>query len=101
MDLLPSTVSLELDQRLGDWWTLPWARLVEFRRSPGSSSISISRYPSRRRRREILLIQVDGPRISSDGPYEKIGMGNGRLRGAVQGLIDLGLIGPTRTSCPS
>jgi hypothetical protein len=46
------------------------------------------------------LIQVDGPRISSDGPYEKIGMGNGRLRSAVQVLIDLALIAPDEYGVP-
>ncbi len=38
------------------------------------------------------LIQVDGPRVISKGNYEKIGMGNPRLRSAIQILKDLGLI---------
>jgi hypothetical protein len=100
LDLLPSTVSLGLDQHLGDWWTLPWARLVEYVLSryvvQQHQSISFEKTAKGDR----CLIQVDGPRISSDGPYEKIGMGNGRLRSAVQVLVDLALIAPDENGVP-
>jgi hypothetical protein len=41
---------------------------------------------------ERCLLQVDGPRIVSTGGFDKIGMGNPRLRSAIQILTDLGLI---------
>ncbi len=100
LDLLPSTVLLGLDQHLGDWWSLPWSRLVEYVLSrfivQQHQSMSFEKTANGDR----CLIQVDGPRISSDGPYEKIGTGNGRLRSAVQVLIDLGLITPDESGLP-
>jgi len=42
---------------------------------------------------ERCLLQVDGPKIFSTGGFDKIGMGNPRLRSAMQILTDVGLMG--------
>jgi hypothetical protein len=92
LDLLPSTVSLGLDRHLGDWWTLPWSRLTEYVLSRFVVQQHQSMSYEKTAKGERCLIQVDGQRIVSDGPYEKIGLGNPRLRSAVQVLSDLALI---------
>jgi hypothetical protein len=38
------------------------------------------------------LLQVDGTKVVSTGDYDEIGMGNPRLRSAIQILKDLNLI---------
>jgi hypothetical protein len=38
------------------------------------------------------ILQVDGPRIVSAGGFDKIGMGNPRLRSAIQILTDVNLL---------
>ena len=84
LDLLPSTVSLGLVRHLGDWWTLPWMRVIEYVLSRYVIQQHQSMSYEKTAKGERCLIQVDGQRISSDAPYEKIGLGNPRLRNAVQ-----------------
>jgi hypothetical protein len=100
LDLLPSTVSLGLVRHLGDWWTLPWKKLVEFVLSRFIVQQHQSMSYEKTAKGDRCLIQVDGQRISSDGPYETIGLVNGRLRSAVQVLIDLALIKPDEDGLP-
>jgi hypothetical protein len=100
LDLLPSTVLFGLDKHLGDWWTLPWSRLLEFVLSRFIVQQHQSMSFEKTAKGDRCLIQVDGSRISSDGPYEQIGLGNGRLRSAVQVLIDLAFIKPDENGVP-
>jgi hypothetical protein len=92
LDLLPSTVSLGLVRNQGDWWNQPWTKLVEYVLSrfviQQHQSMSYEKTASGDR----CLLQVDGQRIISDSPYEKIGLGNPRLGSAIQIMADLALI---------
>ncbi len=101
LDLLPSTVSLGLVRHLDDWWTLPWSRLVEYVLSRFVVQQHQSMSYEKTAKGERCLIQVDGQRIASDGPYEKIGLGNPRLRSAVQILTDLAMIEPDPDGVPT
>ncbi len=101
LDLLPSTVSLGLARHLGAWWTLPWKKLGEYVLSRFIVQQHQSMSYEKTAKGDRCLIQVDGQRISSDGPYEKIGLVNGRLRSAVQVLTDLALIEPDENKIPN
>ena len=92
LDLVPPLVTTGLSRRFGDWWNSTFKELTGF---------VLSRYVVQQHQAmsyektwtgERCLLQVDGPRIVSTGGYDKIGMGNPRLRSAIQILTDLGLI---------
>jgi hypothetical protein len=92
LDLLPSTVSIGLVRHQGDWWNQPWTRLVEYVLSRFVVQQHQSMAYDKTASGDRCLLQVDGQRIVSDSPYEKIGIGNPRLRSAIQVLDDLALI---------
>lgn len=92
LDLVPPLVSTGLARRFGSWWTTPFADLTGF---------VLSRYVVQQHQSmsyektwtgERCLLQVDGPKIVSTGGFDKIGLGNPRLRSAIQILTDLGLM---------
>ena len=92
LDLVPPLVTTGLSRRFGSWWTCTFADLTGF---------VLSRYVVQQHQSmsyektwtgERCLLQVDGPKIVSTGGFGKIGMGNPRLRSAIQILTDLGLI---------
>ncbi len=92
LDLVPPLVTTGLSRRFGDWWNSTFKELT---------SIVLSRYVVQQHQAmsyektwtgERCLLQVDGARIVSTGGFDKIGMGNPRLRSAIQILTDLGLI---------
>lgn len=92
LDLVPPLVTTGLSRRFGDWWNSTFRDLTGF---------VLSRYVVQQHQAmsyektgtgERCLLQVDGPRIVSTGGFDKIGMGNPRLRSAIQILTDLGLI---------
>lgn len=92
LDLVPPLVTTGLARRFGSWWTTPFADLTAF---------VLSRYVVQQHQSmsyektwtgERCLLQVDGPKIVSTGGFDKIGLGNPRLRSAIQILTDLGLI---------
>jgi hypothetical protein len=92
LDLVPPLVTTGLSRRFGDWWNTTFKELTGF---------VLSRYVVQQHQAmsyektwtgERCLLQVDGPRIVSTGGFDKIGMGNPRLRSAIQILTDLGLI---------
>jgi hypothetical protein len=92
LDLVPPLVTTGLDRRFGSWWTCTFADLTGF---------VLCRYVVQQHQSmsyektwtgERCLLQVDGPKIVSIGGFDKIGMGNPRIRSAIQILTDLGLI---------
>jgi hypothetical protein len=92
LDLVPPLVTTGLARRFGSWWTCTFADLTGF---------VLSRYVVQQHQSmsyektwtgERCLLQVDGPKVVSTGGFDKIGMGNPRLRSAIQILTDLGLI---------
>lgn len=92
LDLVPPLVTTGLSRRFGDWWNTSFKELTGF---------VLSRYVVQQHQAmsyektwtgERCLLQVDGPRIVSTGGFDKIGMGNPRLRSAIQILTDLGLV---------
>ena len=92
LDLIPPILASGLVRRFGHWWNCKWTDLTAF---------VLSRYVVRQHQSmsyekswtgDRCLLQVDGPKVFSTGGYEKIGMGNPRLRSAIQILIDLGLM---------
>jgi hypothetical protein len=92
VDLVPSVVFTGLVRQLGDWWNKSFKELT---------SHVLSRYVIQQHQSmsfektwtgERCLLQVDGSKIVSTSDYNKIGMGNARLRSSLQILSDLGLI---------
>jgi hypothetical protein len=92
LDLVPPLVTNGLSRRFGDWWNTSFKELTSF---------VLSRYVIQQHQSmsyektwtgERCLLQVDGPKIVSTGGFDKIGMGNPRLRSAIQILTDLGLL---------
>ena len=79
---------------------MPWKKLGEYVLSRFIVQQHQSMSYEKTAKGDRCLIQVDGQRISSDGPYEKIGLVNGRLRSAVQVLTDLALIEPDENKIP-
>jgi hypothetical protein len=92
LDLVPPLVTTGLARRFGSWWTSTFSDLTAF---------VLSRYVVQQHQSmsyektwtgERCLLQVDGQKVVSTGDFDKIGMGNPRLRSAIQILTDLGLI---------
>jgi hypothetical protein len=92
LDLIPPVVSTGLCRRFDAWWKRPWKELTAF---------VLSRFVVRQHQSmsyekswagDRCLLQVDGPKVFSTGGFDKIGMGNPRLRSAIQILKDLGLM---------
>ena len=80
LDLVPPLVTTGLSRRFGDWWNSTFMELTGF---------VLSRYVVQQHQSmsyektwtgERCLLQVDGPKIISTGGFDKIGMGNPRLR---------------------
>lgn len=92
LDLVPPLVTTGLSRRFGDWWNSRFMELTGF---------VLSRYVVQQHQSmsyektwtgDRCLIQVEGSKIISTGGFDKIGMGNPRLRSSIQILTDLGLI---------
>lgn len=92
LDLVPPVVSAGLNRRFDRWWVQPWQELTEF---------VLSRYVVRQHQamsyaksssRESCLLQMDGEKVFATARYDEIGLGNPRLRSALQILKDLGLM---------
>lgn len=92
LDLVPPLVTTGLSRRFGGWWNSSFKELTSF---------VLSRYVIQQHQSmsyektwtgERCLLQVDGPKVVSTGGFDKIGMGNPRLRSSIQILTDLGLI---------
>jgi hypothetical protein len=95
LDLVPPVVSAGLNRRLDRWWVRPWRELTEF---------VLSRYVVRQHQAmsyaksssgDRCLLQTDGEKVFATGHYDEIGLGNPRLRSALQILKDLGLMEDT------
>jgi hypothetical protein len=91
LDLVPPVVGAGLSRRFGGWWARPWRDLAEF---------VLSRYVVRQHQAmsyaknssgDRCLLQTDGAKVFATGRYDAIGLGNPRLRSALQILKDLGL----------
>ncbi len=94
IDLVPPVLSEGLLRRFGDWWGSSWGDLSQF---------VLSRYVAQQHRTmayertatgDRCIVESDGVMFWATGEYEKIGMGNPRLRSALQILADLGLLEP-------
>jgi hypothetical protein len=90
LDLVPPVLTGELSRR--NWWKCTWNDL---------SSFFLSRYVVRQHLSmsfeknwigDRCLLQEEWPKLFASGVYEKIGMGNPRLRSALRILKDLGLM---------
>jgi hypothetical protein len=95
LDLVPPVISVGLNRRFGRWWVRPWRELTEF---------VLSRYVVRQHQAmsyaksssgDRCLLQTDGGKVFATGHYDEIGLGNPRLRSALQILKDLGLMEDT------
>jgi hypothetical protein len=95
LDLVPPVVSAGLNRRFDHWWVQPWRELTEF---------VLSRYVVRQHQAmsyaksasgDRCLLQMDGDKVFATGRYDEIGLGNPRLRSALQILKDLGLMEET------
>lgn len=92
LDLLPSTVSLGLSRHRNDWWRRPWAELAEYALSRFVVQQHQSMAFEKTAAGDRCLFEVDGERVTSDSVFDKIGLGNPRLRSAIQILTDLALL---------
>ena len=92
LDLVPPLVTTGLSRRFRNWWECPWKELASFVLSryivQQHQSMSYEKTSTGNR----CLLQVDGTKVVSTGDYDEIGMGNPRLRSAIQILKDLNLI---------
>ena len=94
VDIVPPVLTTGLSRQLGAWWQRPWTDLAEFVLARYVVQQHQSMSYEKTAKGDRCLLQVDGSHISTpqNEVYEKIGMGNGRFRSAVQVLIDLGLL---------
>jgi hypothetical protein len=92
LDLVPPLVTAGLSRRFGDWWNTTFQELTAFVLSRYVVNQHQSMSYEKTWTGDRCLLQVDGARITSTGGFEKIGIGNPRLRSAIQILTDLGLI---------
>lgn len=92
LDLVPPVVSTGLCRRFDAWWKRPWKELTAFVLSRFVVRQHLSMSYEKSWAGDRCLLQVDGPKVFSPGGFDKIGMGNPRLRSAVQILKDLGLM---------
>jgi hypothetical protein len=92
LDLVPPVVSAGLNRRFDRWWVRPWRELTEF---------VLSRYVVRQHQAmsyaksssgDRCLLQTDGEKVFATGRYDDVGLGNPRLRSALQILKDLALM---------
>jgi hypothetical protein len=92
LDIVPPVVATGLSRRFGNWWASSFKDLSAFILSryviQQHQSLSYEKTSSGNR----CLIQVDGAKVFSTGGFNKIGMGNPRMRSAIQILRDLGLV---------
>jgi hypothetical protein len=97
LDLTPPVLVAGLNQRLSNWYDSPLKNL---------SRIVLSRYVIEQHRSvsfekspwgDRCIIDVDGQVIRTAKSYDEIGMGNPRLRSAIQILKDLNLLSDTET----
>jgi hypothetical protein len=95
VDMVPPVLTNGLARRFGDWWTCPFADLTQFILSryviQQHQAMSYEKSAAGTR----CLLQVDGDNVISTAAFEKIGMGNPRLRSAIQILTDLALLDQT------
>ena len=92
LDLVPPVLTIGLERRFANWWNTPLEEIAR---------LILSRYVAQHHQAiayektdagDRCIIQMDGQRIMSESPYEKIGMGNPRLDSAIQILKDLNLL---------
>jgi hypothetical protein len=92
LDLVPPLITTGLARRFGDWWNTPYSELTSFTLTryiiQQHQSMSYEKTWSGER----CLLQVDGNKVVSTGGFDKIGLGNPRLRSSFQILADLGLM---------
>ena len=95
LDLIPPVLVGGLNQRLGNWYTSPLKNLIRIVLSrfviEQHRSVSFEKSPWGDR----CIIDVDGQVIRTVKNYDEIGMGNPRLRSAIQILKDLNLLSDT------
>ena len=92
LDLVPPLVTMGLSRRFGNWWNCTWKELASFVLSRYVVQQHQSMSYEKTSTGDRCLLQVDGPKVVSTGDYDEIGMGNPRLRSAIQILKDLGLM---------
>jgi hypothetical protein len=92
IDVVPPVLAEGLVRRFGDWWGTSWGDLAQF---------VLFRYVAQQHRSiayektatgDRCIIEADGATFWATGEYGRIGMGNPRLRSALQVLADLGLL---------
>jgi len=92
LDLVPPLITTGLTRRFSDWWNTPFSELTSFVLTryiiQQHQSMSYEKTWSGER----CLLQVDGDKVVSTGGFDKIGLGNPRLRSSFQILVDLGLM---------
>lgn len=95
LDLVPPVLSADLIRDHGAWWQMPMRQLAErvLSRYVVLQHRSMAYEKSRSGGR--CLLQVDGRRLVGAGRYDRIGLGNPRLRSAMRILTDLNLLAET------
>lgn len=92
LDLIPPIVLDGLTRRFDDWWNSPFSDIAQVILSrfvvQQHQSMSYEKSTAGNR----CLLQVDGANISVTGTYDRVGMGNPRLRSAIQILKDLAFL---------
>lgn len=92
LDLIPPLLTAGLTRRFGNWWKCSWKELTTFVMSRYVVQQHQSMSYEKTWTGERCLLQIDGQKLVSTGNYDRIGMGNPRLRSAIQIIKDLGLM---------
>ncbi|MCC9602886.1 hypothetical protein LOC67_20240 [Stieleria sp. JC731] len=92
LDLVPPVVSLGLERHFGQWFTCSWCDLASFVLSRYVVQQHQAMAYEKTAKGDRCLIQVDGQKVITDHPHEKIGIGNPRMVSGVQILTDLALM---------
>jgi hypothetical protein len=92
LDLVPPLITTGLARRFGDWWNTPFSELTSFVLTRYIIQQHQSMSYEKTWTGERCLLQVDGNKVVSTGGFDKIGLGNPRLRSSLQILVDLGLM---------
>ncbi|MBA3640881.1 MAG: hypothetical protein H0W53_16775 [Acidobacteria bacterium] len=95
VDLVPPVLTRALSRRLDNWWTQPWNEIGRFVLSRYVVQQHQSMSYEKTAAGDRCLLQVEGSRIIASGSYDRIGMGNPRLRSALRILSDLALLRET------
>lgn len=95
LDLIPPVLTEVLSNRFGNWWSCSWKELATFVLSRFVVRQHIAMSYEKTAAGDRCLLQLDGDKVISTESYDEIGLGNPRLRSAVQILKDLGLLADT------